>query len=105
MEKSVMELTMELCELLRENYNHNGSLTADYTIQPGNKYLKVVHVSYGNSRSVHGFVDKCTGDLYMAASWRRPAKGVRFNLHRDMGRLRTISKTRDMWTGAYLYRR
>ena len=50
-----------------------------FTFEEGRKYLKVIYNSYG-SRSVHAFVDKVSGDLYKAASWNAPAKGIRYNL-------------------------
>jgi len=55
-------------------------------IMPGQKYLKVVELdNSGNSTSkrVHSFIDKKTGDLYKPASWKAPAKGIRFNLITD----------------------
>ena len=97
--KEVYSLTDKLCQILKANYYMNGStLDYDFIIEPGRKYLKVVMVS--NQRSVHAFVDKKTGDLYKAASWRAPAKGVRYNLINDMNILR---KNAD-WAGSYLYR-
>jgi hypothetical protein len=58
-----------------------------------------------NQRSVHAFVDKKNGDLYMAKSWKSPAKGVRFNLFSDIEKLREMGKTYGaMWAGGYLYR-
>ena len=55
------------------------------------------------SKSVHAFVDKKTGELYKAASFKAPAKGVRFNL--------LVIKEREWllehadWAGGYLYAR
>ena len=54
-----------------------------------------------NSRSIHAFVDKVTGDVYKAASIKAPAKGVRFNLMNDASFNQVIS-TCD-WAGSYLY--
>jgi hypothetical protein len=96
----VYDATMHLCGVLRANYYKNSSpLDYDFVIEPGNKYLKIVMVS--NGRSVHAFVDKSNGDLYKAASWRAPAKGVRFNVLLDM---KTLEDVAD-WAGSYLYRR
>ena len=53
----------------------DGKCDYDFVIESGRKYHKVVMVS--NQRSVHAFVDKKTGELYKAASWRGPAKDVR----------------------------
>jgi len=102
--KTALELTTELCSILKSNYYLKGySLDYDFVIEPGNKYLKIVMVS--NQRSVHAFVDKVTGDLYKAKSWKSPAKGVRFNLFSDIEKLREMGKTYGaMWAGGYLYR-
>ena len=34
-----------------------------------------------NSRSVHSFIDRSTGDVLKPAGWKTPAKGVRGNIH------------------------
>ena len=49
--------------------------------EPGSKYVKVVKISSGGSRSVHSFVEKETGAIWKAASWKAPAKNfVRGNV-------------------------
>jgi hypothetical protein len=56
----------------------------------------------GETESVHAFIDKKTGEVYKAASYKAPAKGVRFNL--------LIIQEREFmlencdWAGGYLYR-
>lgn len=69
-------------------------------VETGRKYFKVV-TDYGNQRSVHSFVEKATGDLYKAASWNAPAKDARFNLLRDMEKIKQVA---DPY-GGYLYKR
>ena len=73
-----------------------------FDIETGRKYHKIVMTDCGGSQSVHAFVDKKTGELYKAASWKAPAKGVRFDL-------RIISQREDVfencdWAGGYLYK-
>ena len=75
-----------------------------FIIESGRKYHKIVMVTEDGARSVHAFVDKKTGEMYMAASWKAPAKnGVRFDLR--------IIKDREFvlencdWAGGYLYKR
>jgi hypothetical protein len=51
-----------------------------HTVSPGKKFLKVV-----SGGSVRFFVDANTGDIYKAASFRAPAKGIRGNLFSDKG--------------------
>ena len=58
----------------------SGKSDIDYTIETGKKYRKVILVSSGNSRSVHCFIDKQTGEVYKSATWESPAKGVRYDL-------------------------
>lgn len=74
------------------------SASERFDYEEGKKYVKVYR-KYDWSRSVHSFVVKSNGDLLKAASWNAPAKGVRYNLLRDM---ETIRKVADVYTG-YLY--
>ncbi len=74
-----------------------------FLIETGRKYHKIIMVDTSGSRSVHAFVDKNTGDVYKSASWKSPAKGVRFNLMNDASYSQVIS-TCD-WAGSYLYLR
>ena len=78
----------------------NNGVDDEFYIESGRKYHKIVHNSRG-SRSVHAFVDKKTGDVYKAASWSKPAKGVRYNLLDDDSREDCYSECD--WSGGYLY--
>ena len=74
-----------------------------FIIESGRKHHKIIMVTESGSRSVHAFVDKKTGELYKAASFKAPAKGVRFDL-------RIIAQREDVlencdWAGGYLYQR
>jgi hypothetical protein len=53
------------------------------------------------SRSVHAFVDKQTGEVYKSASWKAPAKGVRYDL-RIINQREWLLENAD-WSGGYLY--
>jgi len=55
-----------------------------------------------DGRAVHAFVDKKTGELYKAASWRGPAKDVRFDL-RLIQQREWVLENCD-WAGGYLYK-
>ena len=79
----------------------NGILPIDYVIDSGRKYHKVIMIDGGSSRSVHAFVDKNTGELYKSASWKSPAKGVRYDLRLIQDR-EYLLKNAD-WSGGYLY--
>ena len=81
----------------------NGILPIDYVIETGKKYHKVIMIDGGSSRSVHAFVDKNTGEVYKSASWKSPAKGVRYDLRLIADR-EYLLKNAD-WSGSYLYAR
>lgn len=105
---AVYDQTVELCKILKANYDRKGSGVCryDFVIAEGRKFYKIIQKDANFSGgSVHAFVDKVNGDLYKAASWAAPAKGVRFNLERDLEQLRKIGEsTGAMWAGGYLYR-
>lgn len=69
-------------------------------VDEGRKYYKVV-IQHEHQRTVHSFVEKVSLDVYKAASWNAPAKGVRYNLIRDMETLKNVVD----WAGGYLYGR
>ena len=73
-----------------------------FDIETGKKYYKVVMSAHGD-RSVHCFVDKVTGDVLKSASWKSPAKGIRFNLL-DKNSREDCYRNAD-WAGGYLYLR
>ena len=79
----------------------NGILPIDYVIESGKKYHKVIMVDGGSSRSVHCFIDKNTGEVYKSASWKSPAKGVRYDL-RLIEQREYVLENCD-WAGGYLY--
>ena len=125
-ELAVLGHTYALCEALRQNYidysirshqlrtsdveYHDAQIAklkqgiCDYEFYPetGKKYHKIVMNAAG-SRSVHAFVDKKTGEVYKSASWKSPAKGVRFDL-RIIEQREWLLQHAD-WAGGYLYRR
>jgi len=53
----------------------------DFSISRGSKYIKIIRTTFG-SQSVHCFLD-ADGNIYKAASWRVPAKGIRGNINND----------------------
>ena len=73
-----------------------------FSIVTGRKYHKVVQTCCDGSQSVHAFVDKSTGELYKAASWKAPAKDVRFDL-RIISQREWVLENCD-WAGGYLYK-
>ncbi len=81
----------------------NGDCPIDYVIETGKKYHKVIFVDGGGQRSVHCFIDKNTGEMYKSATWKSPAKGVRYDLRLIEDR-ENVLKNCD-WAGGYLYAR
>jgi hypothetical protein len=80
-----------------------GDCSIDYKVETGKKYHKVIFIDGGGSSSVHAFVDKQTGEVYKSASWKAPAKGVRFDLRLIEDR-EYLLQNAD-WAGGYLYAR
>ena len=73
-----------------------------FVVESGRKYHKIVQTDKSGCQSVHAFVDKKTGELYKAASFKAPAKGVRYDLRLIKDR-EFVFKNCD-WAGGYLYK-
>lgn len=54
----------------------------NYTLEmeDGRKYIRLVMVTTHGNRSCWGFVNKETGDILKAATWKAPAKHARGNI-------------------------
>jgi phage-related protein len=94
---NVTKWTLMLCDGLRDAAPSG----YDYIIESGRKYHKIIMVDSGKGRSVHAFVDRKTGQLYKSASWKSPAKGVRYDL-RLIEQREWLLEHAD-WAGGYLY--
>jgi len=90
----------DLIDALEANYDLKYPNTSDpvrFRAESGRKYWKIMQ----NHGGVHAFIDKKTGEVYKPASWRGPAKHVRYDLR--------IIKEREAcfanadWAGGYLY--
>jgi len=88
-------------EQLAEIENGTANLMK-FKVYSGKKYYKIVQQefetwekskNYGKyaDGSVHAFVNKETGDVYKPASWKAPAKHIRFSFQNEG------------WAGGYLY--
>ena len=69
------EIMNKVCEQRIEEIRNGDHYK--FNIEEGRKYLKIVQTDTSGGGAVHAFVDKKTGELYKAASWRGPAKDVR----------------------------
>ena len=111
---NVRKWTLMLCDALEMNFkSRNRGVVAgreapsyEFVIEEGRKYLKIIMVVPNEgrlpSRSVHAFVDKKTGEVYKAASFKAPAKHVRFDLRLIKDR-EWLLEHAD-WAGGYLYK-
>ena len=99
----VLDWTEELVRYLQDDYDsepYDNSGRYKFEIQTGRKYHKIHN---GPAGGVHAFVDKNTGEVYKPASYKAPAKGVRYDLRRIKSRHECFSNAD--WSGGYLYLR
>ena len=87
----------------------------DYEV--GKKYIKVFNLQYQEANdyygtkagyragSVHAFINKQTGEVYKPASWKAPAKHVRFDFRLIKDREFLHNPANTDWAGGYLYMR
>ena len=82
-----------------------------FRIQNGKKYYKIIQQDFDTFRdrneyrdgSVHAFVNKKTGEIYKAASWKSPAKHVRYDMRIINQREFVHNPDNCGWAGGYLY--
>ena len=82
-----------------------------FVLTTGKKYHKITQEDWDDRAndyrggSVHAFVDKKTGEVYKPASWRSPAKHVRYDLRIIKEREYVLNPDNCGWAGGYLYMR
>ena len=82
-----------------------------FTITTGKKYHKITSNDWDDrtedwrSGGVHAFVDKKTGEVYKPASWKSPAKHVRYDMRIITQREYVLNPQNCGWSGGYLYMR
>ena len=88
-----------------------------FVFKTGKKFHKVYFLEYQDaneyygtkagykSGSVHCFVDKNTGEVYKPASWKAPAKIVRYDLRLIQDREFLFNPNNISWAGSHLYLR
>ena len=87
----------------------------DYKV--GKKFIKVFNLQYEEANefynrkagyragSVTAFIDKNTGEVYKPASWKSPAKHVRYDLRIIREREFLLNPKNCDWAGGHLYMR
>ena len=98
----VLDWTNELVTRLQADYDRrypNSSNPVRFEVNSGRKYLKINQINGG----VHAFVDKQTGEVFKPASYKAPAKHVRYDLRRIKQRHECFNNAD--WAGGYLYLR
>ena len=97
---NVTKWCLMLCDALKDA----GPDDYDYIIESGTKYHKIIMIdnSVRKNRSIHAFVDKKTGEVYKPATWKSPAKHVRYDLRLIKDR-EWLFENAD-WSGSYLYK-
>lgn len=129
MQEQILDLIQQFCDVLRTNFqsysiaSHQAYIAKgenvdyhqkcidelsmgegldEYVYEKGRKYAKIIHLAGpSKQRSAHAFVDLNTGDVYKSASWKTPAKGIRYNLVDEKSRQEMYE--RADWSGGYLY--
>ena len=103
-------------ERLEEIENGTANLYK-FDYQVGKKFIKVFNLQYQEScdyynrpagyrqGSVTAFIDKNTGEVYKPASWKAPAKHVRFDLRIISERNYLLNPENCDWAGGHLYMR
>ena len=88
-----------------------------FVFKTGKKFHKVYFLQYEEANeyynrkagytagSVHCFIDKQTGEIYKPASWKAPAKHVRFDLRLIQDREFLFNPNNISWAGSHLYMR
>ena len=103
-------------EYAREQLDEIENGTANlmkFKIKTGKKFYKIVQMEFDTFQnrneyregSVHAFVNKETGQVYKPASWKAPAKHVRYDMRIIKEREFLFNPNNTGWAGGYLYLR
>jgi len=111
--EKIEKWTYLLTQSLHDNYKlryPDSSSDIDFIMESGRKYWKIVQHSLDRngerwSGGVHAFVDRNTGEVYKPASYKSPAKIVRFDLRLIEDRVKLHNPNFTDWAGGYLYLR
>ena len=112
LDQKIEKWVWQLCRSLEKNYllrYSNSDHAPKFRMEFGRKYIKVIQQDLRNDEyrdgGVHAFIDKKTGEVYKPASWKSPAKIVRYDLRIISDRQRLHNPNFTDWAGGYLYLR
>ena len=111
--RSMRTFTSDYAKKQLEDVNNGTANLMKFKIVSGKKYYKIIQQDYDTFQdrneyrdgSVHAFVDKKTGEVYKPASWKSPAKHVRYDLRIIKHREFLHNSDNVDWAGGYLYMR
>ena len=96
-----------------ESLNNGTANLMKFRMEFGRKYIKIIQQDYDTFQDrneyrdgrVHAFVDKNTGQVYKPASYKSPAKHVRYDMRLIKDRAKLHNPNFTDWAGGYLYLR
>ena len=100
--QKVEKWTWHLCRALEQNYDNrypNSSDPVRFRMELGRKYWKIMQ----NHGGVHAFIDRNTGEVYKPASYKSPAKHVRYDMRLIKDRANLHNPNFTDWAGGHLY--
>ena len=110
----------ELSQYAKDQLDAMNNGTANlmkFRMEFGRKYIKIIQQDYRDANeyyhtgggyrdgSVHAFINRETGEVYKPASWKSPAKHVRYDLRVIREREYVLNPDNCGWAGGYLYMR
>ena len=114
LDQKIEKWVYEYCGSLEENFKQqypNSSRSKEFKMQLGRKYWKISMWDVASdgvnfrTEGVHAFVDKNTGEVYKPASYKSPAKHVRYDMRLIKDRANLHNPNFTDWAGGYLYLR
>ena len=111
--RSMETFTSEYAKQQLEDVKNGTANLMKFVIRTGKKYYKIIQQDFDTYQdineyrdgSVHAFVNKNTGEVYKPASWKSPAKHVRYDLRVINDRYQLHDPNHTDWAGGYLYLR
>ena len=114
LDQKIEKWVYEYCGSLEENYQQqypNSRRSKEFKMQLGRKYWKISMWDVASdgvnfrTEGVHAFVDRNTGQVYKPASYKSPAKHVRYDMRLIKDRANLHNPNFTDWAGGYLYLR